>query len=155
MPLLSSLFPFLIAVVVWVAIFILIKPQRIKDLFPVGLLNAIYFFVIANYLRSTNLAFYSKGFLPAIGIVPLFAIIWAIGAAILMMNFFGQNPSKNIFVLLIFTLIALVLDVASIAAGAHWHSQRYSFIHSFLFMFAGNATFAILAVGLFKNRIYN
>lgn len=154
MSLISSLFPILISILVWVIIFILIKPRRIQDLLPVGVLNLFYFFLISSFLKTTGLAFYTPSFLPHIGNTPIFALIWAAGAAILMINFINQNLSRKLFIILIFTIIALVVDVASIIAGTHVHSPKYSFIHSFFFMFAGNATFVIIAEALFKNRIH-
>lgn len=150
----STLFPIALSFTVWAAIFLLIKPDRIKDLLPVGALSAALFIITSHYLETTGLAFYTLGFLPILGGIPFFAIIWAAGAGILMVNFINKEPARNVFIVFAFTLLALVLDIMSVKLETHLHSTHYSFLHSFLFIFAGNATLVILAQGFFGSRVY-
>jgi len=101
---LPLLFPLVLSIIVWVAIFIMVKTQHIKDLLPVGILNIFYFFLIAKFSETTGLAFYPDGLFP-ISNVPLFSLIWAAGAAILMMNFINYELPKKLFVIFVFSIL--------------------------------------------------
>ena len=141
------------SIIVWGALFLLVDIKRIKDLWPVGLLSSVLFFVLSIYLDSIGLARFREGFLPLFGL-PFFHLVWTFAAGILLVSFLQRNFARNALVVLLFSILGLALDVISVMVGGHVHSTNFNFIHSFIFILSRTVIFVWVAVGLFKEKIY-
>jgi hypothetical protein len=141
------------SVIVWIAVFLLVDIKRIKELWPVGLVSSALIFFLSLYLSSIGLARFSMGFLPIYGI-PFFHLVWTFGAGIILINFMHGDFLKRASLIFFFGVIALALDVFSVAVGGHIHSSNFNFLHSFIFILTRLIVFVWIAEGLFEERIY-
>ena len=85
----------LYAVILWALVFILIKPPRIKELLPVGIIAGVILFVVEYVLISLGLMQFNKGWILVAG-VPLLNPLWGVAAGILVMQYMKQDFSKKI-----------------------------------------------------------
>lgn len=73
------------SIIVWVAVFILIKPKHLRELLPVALFSVIVLFGAEVYTLTLGLGWFNNPFLPIVG-VPLFHLVWGAGSGIIFMN---------------------------------------------------------------------
>ncbi|SHK37514.1 hypothetical protein [Desulforamulus aeronauticus] len=143
----------LYAVILWILVFILIKPPRIKELLPVGIIAGIILFVVEYVLISLGLMQFNKGWILVAG-VPLFNPIWGIAAGILVMQYMKQDFSKKIPMILFFTIIVEIAVYVAIEVGNMSLLGRYNLFYDFLVNFVVIVVLTHLAEGLYGQRIY-
>ena len=143
----------LFAIIVWVAVFILIKPQKIKLLLPVGMLSAIILFGVEIYFISLGLHKYTNPFLPIAGI-PLFHLIWGAGSGIIFMEYMKKEFSKKLVIIMFFTIITGVFAYISDMVGNHSNLRGFNDIDHFVLNFFTLSVLAWASEGLFGKQIY-
>lgn len=141
------------AVVTWVAVFILVKPQRIKELLPVGIIAGIILFVVQLILISLSLIQFNKGWIMVSG-VPLLNPLWGAAAGILLMNYMKEEFSKKFPLLVLFTVIVEIAAYIAIKVG------NMSFLGNYNALFDSVINLVMLLLltqfseGLYGKRIY-
>ncbi|HPZ42571.1 MAG TPA: hypothetical protein PL078_01080 [Bacillota bacterium] len=139
--------------IIWLAVFILVEPGRLKELWPVGFISSAVFFTVHLNLLSTGLSSFPNGFLTVFG-VPFFHLVWVFGAGILLMNYMQRDFTRRLMVLIIFTLLGFCLDLFSVSVGGHIHSSSFDPINSLGLIFFRLIVFVWFSDGFFAERIY-
>lgn len=138
----------------WGVVFILIKPQRIRELLPVGVIAAIILFVTQLLLISLNLIRFEKAWIFVLG-VPLFNPLWGAAAGILVMNYMKESFSKKIPLLFFFSAIAEAAAYAAVRAGNLSFFGEYTLMHDFIVSFVALLVLTQISEGLYGERIYH
>ena len=141
------------AVLMWVVVFILIKPKRVLELLPTGIIAAILLFVVQLVLISLNLIKFGKGWILVSG-VPLFNPIWGAAAGIIIMNYMKDDFSKKIPILIFFSAVSEIAAYIAIVVGNISFVGQYSVFYDYILSFAMLLIFTQISEGLFGNRIY-
>ena len=142
------------AVIVWVAVFLLIKPQRIKALLPVGFLAAILLFGVEIFFSLLGLHKFNNPLLP-VAEIPLFHLVWAAGSGIIFVNYLKKEFSKNLIIIFFFTVLTEVFTYISDTVGNHSNLGNFNDIYHFIVDFTTLAVLAWASEGLFKERIFS
>lgn len=142
------------AIIVWAAVFLLMKPQRIKALLPIGLLAAIVLFGAEMYFLSLGLHKYNNPFLPIAGI-PLFHLTWSAGSGIIFAHFLKKEFSKKLVIIFIFTVLTMLFGYISDTVGNHTNMGSFNDVYHFILDFFILGVLAWVAEGIFKERIYS
>lgn len=154
MEFLQSSINIIYAIFIWIIVFVLIKPNRIKELLPIGFLGAIILFLVQLTLISLNLIKFNKSVFD-IASIPLFNPIWGAGAAILVMNYMKQDFLRKIPVLLFFTTISMLASYFAVEVGNISFLGKYSYFYDTVLNFFVLLVLAQTSEGLFGNIIYN
>ena len=141
------------AVLLWVVVFVLIKPKRVLELLPIGIIAAILLFTVQVVLISLNLIKFGKGWILVSGI-PLFNPLWGAAAGIIIMNYMKEDFSKKIPLLLFFTALSEVAAYIAIRVGNMSLVGSYSIFYDYILSFAMLFILTQISEGLFGNRIY-
>ena len=141
------------AVVVWVAVFILIKPGRIKRLLPLGILSALILFGVELYFMSLMMHKYNNPLLPIAGI-PLFHLIWGAGSGIIFFNYLKKGFSKKLLVIFFFTILTQVFFYIANKVGSHTGLNGFNDMYHFILNFFTLSILAFFGEGLFGRNIY-
>jgi hypothetical protein len=139
--------------IVWLAVFLLVGPGRLKELWPVGFIASAVFLTVHLNLISTGISRFSNGFLMIFG-VPIFHLVWVFGAGILLMNFMERDFTRKVIVVIIFAVLGLCLDLLSVSVGGHIHSPSFKPVNSFVLIFFWLIAFVWFSEGFFSERIY-
>ncbi|MDD3653486.1 MAG: hypothetical protein PHO01_04775 [Desulfotomaculaceae bacterium] len=140
------------SIVVWMAVFVFLDIERIKALWPIGLLSSVLLLTSHFFLSSLGSAHFNEGFLTLAG-VPLFHLFWSFGAGLLLIGFMPREFIKKILTLLLFTILALALDMLSVRVGGHVH-DNFTFLHSFVFILYRLVTLVWIAEELLGEKMY-
>lgn len=143
----------LYAVLLWVLVFILIKPARLKELLPVGIIAGVLLFIVEYVLISLGLMQFNKGWLLVAG-VPLLNPIWGAAAGILVMQYMKQDFSQKIPLILFFTIVVEIAVYLAIKVGNMSLLGRYGIPYDFLVNFVVLLLLTHISEGLFGRRIY-
>ena len=143
----------LFAIIVWVAVFILLKPQRIKQLLPVAVLSVIVLFGVEVYFKSLGLHKYNNPFLPIAGI-PLFHLIWGAGSGIIFVNYIKKEFSQKLIMILFFTILTGVFAYISDMVGNHSNLRGFNDLDHFVLNFFTLSFLIWASEGLFGKQIY-
>lgn len=138
---------------VWLYVFIFIKPKRIKDLLPIGLLALIIIFVTEEFLISLGLYQFNKPLINVFG-TPFYHLIWSAGSGIIYMNYMKKEFVKQVLVVLLFTLLTLGFEYLAEKAGVASHLDGYKETHQFLVDLAALVILKWVSIGLFGDRIF-
>ena len=141
------------AIIVWLAVFILIKPQRIKALLPLGMLAAIVLFGVELYFKSLGLHKYNNPFLPVAGI-PLFHLFWGAGSGIIFINYMKREFSKKLIIIMLFTILTGIFAYISDMIGNHANLKGFNDFYHIILNFATLSFLTWASEGLFGKRIY-
>ncbi|MEG6523205.1 hypothetical protein [Desulfotomaculum sp. 1211_IL3151] len=141
------------AIVLWVLVFVLIKPQRIKELLPIGIIAAAILFMVEYVLISLGLIQFNKGWVLVAG-VPLLNPLWGAAAGILVISYMKDDFSKKIPILLFFTIIAEIASYVAIKVGNLSFLGNYSILYDFLLNFVVLLILTQICEGLYGKRIY-
>lgn len=142
------------AVIAWLAVLFFLKPKRIKELWPCGLLGAIVLFVTWLMLETLNLSWFIDGFLP-IGGVPIFHLIWGIAGGILISSTLQKDFILKAAAVSAFTIISSAFGyVSEHITKDHAHNPVFTDIHNLVLDFVMISLFVWVAEGLFYNQIH-
>lgn len=141
------------AVVLWIVVFVLIKPNRIKELLPIGFLGAITLFAVQLILISLGLIRFNKSVFD-IASIPLFNPIWGAAAAILIMNYMKQDFIKKVPIILFFTSISMLASYYAAKVGNISYIGKYNFFYDAVLNFFAILLLAQISEGLFGDIIY-
>ena len=142
------------AIIVWVVMLLLIKPKRIWELAPIGILASMLIFVGQQSLFSLNLLRYNKGLIILAGI-PLFQYFWAFAFGIIMINYMQQEWHKKLPIIALFAIISVLHGYIASTIG------NLSYLNGFNVLYDLGLTFLVfsfgvwIAEGMFKERIYS
>lgn len=139
--------------IVWLAVFLLVGPGRLKELWPVGFVSSAVFFTVHLNLLSTGTSSFPNGFLMVFG-VPFFHLVWVFGAGILLINYMERDFTQKIMVVIIFTVLGLCLDLFSVSVGGHIHTPSFKPVNSLGLIFFRLIVFVWFSEGFFSERIY-
>ncbi len=142
------------ALFLWVVVFLLIKPYRIKELLPIGILGAFLLFSVQLTLISLNLLKFNNGVFYIYGI-PLFNPVWGAAAAILVMNYMKQNFLWKIPTLLLFTAIATTTTYFALDVGNISFLGKYNIFYDAVLNFFVLLILTHISEGLFGKTLYN
>lgn len=137
----------------WVLVFLLIKPQRIKELLPVGVIAAIILFSVQFILISLGLIKFNKAWIFILG-VPLLNPLWGAAAGILVMNYMKQDFSKKIPMLLFFSIISEAAAYIAVRVGNLSFLGNFNVFYDFILAFVSLLVLTQISEGLYKERIY-
>ncbi|MFZ5354097.1 MAG: hypothetical protein ACOZCL_15440 [Bacillota bacterium] len=137
----------------WALVFILIKPKRIIQLLPVAVLGILAITIVDVYIISLGLYKFNNPLANVWG-APLFHLLWAGAAAIILVNYMKEGFNRKAVIILFFTIVTLVLEYIAEAAGVAERLGKYSYIHSGLLDFVTLVVLLWVAEGLYGNRIY-
>lgn len=133
---------------------IFVKPERIKKLWPCGLLGAGMLFVTWQMLQALKLSWFVGGLLPIAG-VPIFHLFWGFVSGILIANFLPKEFIGKVYVILMFTVFAMIFEIVSEhMTNDHAHSPVFTDFNNFVVDFVALALLAWFSEGLFYNRIH-
>lgn len=141
------------AVVVWAAVFLLIKPQRIKELLPIGLIAAIVLYVIGSLLISLDVVKFKQDIF-FFARQPIFYLLWGAGSGILLMNYIEKEFSKKIPLVILFALGALAFEHVAEILGAYKHVEKFTFTLTFIVNIFALSLLVWVSEGLFGDRIH-
>lgn len=137
----------------WALVFILIKPKRIIELFPISVLGILALTIVDTYIISLDLYKFNNPLVNVWG-APLFHLLWGGAASLLFVNFMKPGFNKKIVNIIFFTIITLILEYISEAANVASRLGSYSYIHSALLDFGTLVVLLWISEGLYANRIY-
>jgi len=141
------------AIIVWVAVFILIRPQRIKSLLPVAFLSAIILFGVELYFKSLGLHKYNNPFLPVAGI-PLFHLFWGAGSGMIFVNYMKKEFSKKLIIISFFAILTSAFAYGSDMIGNHVNLKGFNDMYHIILNFFTLSILIWVSEGLFGERIY-
>lgn len=147
------LFGIIYLIIAWGFIALFIKPQRIKELLSISIIGFIVLFFTEKYLVTLGLYEFTNPSLPIFGI-PLLHLLWGAGSAIVFMNFMPKNFIKQIFILLIFTIVTMVFEYFPEHMGLTKHLGKFTEIHDAIQDFISLILVLWLSEGFFRKRIY-
>ena len=140
-------------IIVWAYIFVFIKPNRIKDLLPIGIIALIVIFIIEEFVISLKLYQFNKPLINVLG-TPFFNLIWGAGSGIVFMNYMKKEFLKQIPIVLFFALLTLGFEYIAEIAGVASHHGNYKEIHQFFIDFLALLLVKWISIGIFGNRLF-
>lgn len=90
------------AIGLWALVFILIPVERIKQLWPVGVLSFLWMFFLNYTFIKLGYYAYTKYLFLVAGVPPL-ALLGGAAGGILLMNFMQRNPLHKVLIVLLFS----------------------------------------------------
>ncbi|OGO80021.1 MAG: hypothetical protein A2Y21_11530 [Clostridiales bacterium GWC2_40_7] len=141
------------SIIIWLYAFIVIKPKRIKQLLPVGLISALVLYCTSYFFGTLGAYGFIDPLLPVFGI-PFFAIVWAAGIGIVVMYYMPKEFYKKIIVIAIFTVISRFIDYLALLTGYHVH-YNFKWFNVIIQDFTAISFLVFLSEGLFGKRIKN
>lgn len=141
------------AIIVWVAVFIIIKSKRVKVLLPIALLSAIVLFGTELFFTSLGLYKFNNPLLP-IAEIPLFHLIWGAGSGLLFVHFLKKEFSKKIVVVFVFAILTEAFSYVSKLVDNHSMFGNFNPLYHIVENFVILSFLAWISEGLFKDRIY-
>jgi hypothetical protein len=140
-------------IITYGAVFILLKPKRIKEMLPIALVGIIVLFLTEEYLITVGLYKFPNAILPVFGI-PLFHLLWAGAAAMIFMNFMPVGFSKKLLVILAFVLLTMIFEYFPEHHDKSLHLGKYSEIHDAIQDFISLILVVWFSEGFFSKRIH-
>lgn len=137
-----------------IAMFMLIKWDRIKQLFPIGVLSMVLLLIFQESTISLNLLKYEPDVAMILDI-PVFQYIWAFATSILLISFIEEDWLKKVPVIVAFSVYSIIL--AFIADTF----QDIHYLNGFNLFYDLGLTLTVfsfgvwLSEGLFKERIHS
>lgn len=148
----NQLFDFLFPVITWIAVFIFVKPRRIVELLPIGIISMLALFLTELFFTSLHVYGYKDPILPIYGISVAWLIL-ALGSGILLGHFLKPVFIKEVLLIAIFSLLARGMDYLELIYGTHFHNSL-QWYHNLSQNFVILAFVVWMAEGLYYDRIY-
>lgn len=143
------------ATIAWLVVLLLIKPHRIKELWPCGFLGTVVVFVTWQMLQTLNLAWFIDGFLPIAGI-PVFHLFWGAAAGIFVANFLPKEFGGKVVIAVLSAILSSAFGyVSEHITKDHVHNPVFSDIHNLAIDVIMLSIYIWYAEGLFYNRIHS
>lgn len=134
--------------------FTVIGQQRIKELMPISLVSVIIV-GITNFIGiSLGLFQYNNPVLDVFGI-PLFHLLWAGIAGIVLIEYMKPRFSHNLQILIYATAIVQVLAYIAELAGVFERLGGYNYYYNAMIDFASLNVILLVSESLYKYRVYN
>ncbi|OQB12583.1 MAG: hypothetical protein BWY15_02144 [Firmicutes bacterium ADurb.Bin193] len=143
----------LYSIIVWSAIFIFIKPKRIKELLPVALIAAIVIAVQEAFLIPLDLHIFNNPFLP-IGNVPFFHLVFGAGSGLFMMNYMKKEPSRKALILLLFAIVITFMAYISNLIACCNLLGKFTIVHNFYQNYLVLCFLTIISEAFLYKRLY-
>ncbi|MCL5290222.1 MAG: hypothetical protein M1489_04200 [Firmicutes bacterium] len=142
------------AAIAWLGVLFVVKPTRIKELWPCGILGAAVVFETWLLLQGLHLSWFKDGFLPIAG-VPIGQLLWGAAAGIFVAALLPLEFGGKIFIAIISTLLSSGFGYLSEhITRDHVHSRYFSDTENMVLDFIMLSLFIWFAEGLFHNRIH-
>ncbi|MCX8130566.1 MAG: hypothetical protein N3I35_10765 [Clostridia bacterium] len=135
--------------VMYIAIFI--KPQRIKQLLPVGLLSALVIFCQTLFFKLIGAYGFNNPILPIFG-VPIFAIALGFCYGIIVMHHMPRQFHKKLLTITVFIIFTRLADMFATYTGYHVH-YNFHWYNVIVQDFAATSLIVFLSEGIFGKRI--
>lgn len=142
------------AIVTWGFVFIVIKPMRVKELFPVAILSALVLFIGEYLLISLRLFVFNNPLIP-IGGIPLFHLIWGAGGGLIGMNYMQKEFARKVVTIITFAIVTLPFEIISTSVGASSMINGFNLFYSFIINISGIVMIVWISEGLWGDRIYS
>jgi hypothetical protein len=82
------------SIIIWLYAYIFIKPKRIKQLLPAGLLSALILYCTSCFFGTIGAYGFVDPYIPVFGI-PFFIIVWGVGIGIVVMHYMPKEFYKK------------------------------------------------------------
>lgn len=134
-----------------VYIIIFIKPRRIKQLLPVGILSAAVLFCQTIFFEVIGIYGFKDPVLPILG-MPFFVIILGFCYGIIVMHHMPGDFHKKLLVIAGFVLVTRLADELALYTGYHIHNNFHWF-NVIIQDFVATSFIVFLAEGIWGKRI--
>lgn len=141
------------AVILWLLVFILIPFPRIKQLWPVALISAIWMFIL-NYI-FIRLGYYQfTHVIVAIAGVPFFHVIGSAAGGILLMNWMQRSPLYKVFIVLLFSGFLNLASIIFMRLDSFIMLGGFNHVLHFAINIAGVSLLVWFSLALGEENIY-
>jgi hypothetical protein len=147
-------FDLILGILAWTTVFILVKPRRLKQLWPVGLVSLAALFGTELFFMALQMYGYENPLLPILG-VPLGYLLFAGAGGIIALHFMPEAFGRKIVLITIFAFLLRWTDFLALRYGTHVHDTKFTAYHNFFQNFVIIALVVFISEGLFQTRIHN
>lgn len=140
-------------IVTWLFAFIVIRPKRIKELFPISFISMVILAFVNFYIVTLGLYKYYSPVVNVFG-VPGFHIFWGAGAGLIFIHYMKPGFISKFLTVVFFTIVTLALEFIAEKAGVSSRLGDYTVIHSFFLDFSTLVVLLWISEGLYGDRIY-
>lgn len=150
----SKIYNILASAAIWSAVLLLLKPDRILRLAPVGLWGLAWMLTVESVSRALGYYQFIDGLFMIAGI-PLFHYVFGLGAAILIAHFLGAQNDFNskLLVVFIFVLLDQVAFYGAVTVGILYKSPDFLPLNKIFRDFVTLSFYAFTAEGWFGHRL--
>jgi hypothetical protein len=142
------------ATILWAAVLTLIPFERIKELWPVAVLSALWLFIVNYFSIKLGYFEFTKYFVLISG-VPPFHIIGGAAGGLLLINFLPRKPLNKIFLIIIASVFIYLSEYIFGRLGAFEYGT-FNSITSFIQIIAAFSILIWLSLALLgEEKIYN
>lgn len=141
------------SVIVWSFALIFIKPRRIKELLPVGIISTIILFFSFTFLISLNVYRFNVALL-WIYDVPIFFLVWGFGSGIIYIHYLKKYFNWQFPIILLFTVFTLLFEFFAEKLGVAKHLGSFTELNEAYLDFLTLVTLLWVSNGLWGNRIF-
>jgi hypothetical protein len=141
------------SLIVWSFALIFIKPRRIKELLPVGILSAIILFFSFTFLISLQVYKFNFAML-WIYDIPVFFLVWGFGSGIIYIHYLKKHFNWQFPITLLFTAVTLLLEFFAEKLGVATHLGSFTELHEAYLDFLSLAALLWISNGLWGNTIF-
>ena len=146
-------YPYIVySFITWVYIFIFIKLEGIKRLWPISIVSAIILFISTYWLILLNLYRFNISFLSILGI-PFFYILWGAGSGIIFANYIGDKFYQKVISILGFSSVVVIAESIIENYKRVEHLGKFNNGFQFVFDIFILSMLAFLITNLFPNRL--
>lgn len=145
----------LYSVIIWSAVLLIVKRERIKDLYPAGLLAIGVISLQELFLINLHLHIFTNPVIPTLlNNVPFFHLIFAAGSGIFIMNFMKKEPYKKPIIILIFAFITTLFGYVSDKIGCCHLLGDFTIVHNFYQNYLVLCFLTLISEAFIYKRIY-
>ena len=143
------------ATMLWGIVLILLPIERLRLIWPVGIISFILLFIID--FTFSNLGYYKFiGEAFAIGGIPLFYLAGGAAGGILLVNWLNRNVWSKIIAILLFSSLLVISEYIFLITGVFKHLHNFDLLISFTLNIAGLSMLVWLSFAVVgEEEIYN
>ena len=146
-------FDLIVGTLAWAAVFFIMKPRRIIQLWPAGVVSVFMLLGSVLFFQSLQIFGYENPALPILGI-PLGFLLLAAAGGIIAMNFMPEDFSKKLLLILVFAVALQIIDQLALSYGNHFHHNSFKWYHNLYQIFVTLSVFVFITEGLFGTKIH-
>lgn len=144
----------LLAIVLWLLVFILVPFERFKLLWPVMVISILLLFAMNFTFIQLGYYYFTKS-VPGVFGVPLFVLVSGAGGGVLLMNWMRRSSFYKILSVLFFSGFLVLATEVLIRAGAFEMQSGFNQILNFFISIAGLSILVWLSLAVIgEERIY-